>query len=204
MINERDRRATENVLKLDKESYKYKKRIAYRIGRVYGNIKMKKFHDVHNSMYRFLCECELCGQEEVYTACYLKNFGQRCKFCKGIRKDDMKEIQQVIPPQGITDDDFEQAKYELKTVDSYLAKIERLCFEYANCQSMLDQDDGEDDKYYNARMTVALHEIIELKNLILRMYEGKFPGFSQRIMTEGVADGIRQLSGINKDLLGPA
>ena len=204
MIDERDKINTGNVLNLSKESYKYKKHVAYRIGRAYGSLRVKKFHDVHNSMYRFVCECELCGKEEAYTASYLKNFCQKCKHCRGVKKDDIKDIQQIIPPQGISDEDFDQAKYEFRELNSYLARLESLCFEYANYKSMLGQDDGKDDKYYTARMTIAIHDIVEHKNKIMAMYESKFPGFSARAITDDIVDEFRQLSGINEDLLGPA
>ncbi len=35
------------------------------------------------------------------------------------------------------------------------------------------------------------------------MYEGKFPGFGQRALEEDIVDGLQNLSGINKEPLGP-
>ena len=114
------------------------------------------------------------------------------------------EIEQIVPPKGISDEDFEQCKHDLKRLDSYLSTIENLCFEYANCKSMLGEDNEEDDKYYQARMTVALHEITHNKSMVMGTYKRKFPGFSRRIIDEIIVDEIEQFSGVNEELLGPA
>lgn len=207
MFRPGDKKNTENALALDKNSYKYKKLIGYRLGRTINGLTLKKFHDVHNSMYRFLCVCEVCGEEGLYMATYLKNGVSKCKNCRGIPKEERdvnQNILPVTPPPGISDEDFEQAKYELREIDRQLYIIEKLCFEYANCKSMLGTDDGEDDRYYEARMTVALHDIVDVKNMILHMYGGHFPGFARRAQEEKVYDEVMQLSGINEELLGSA
>jgi len=160
MRTEQDRRNTKNAIALDKESYKYKRFIGYRLGKRFGSLVVRKFHDVHNSMYRFDCFCELCGQEGIYTYTFLKSLGKKCRHCKGVPQQ-QKLI--VEPPQ--------KPQFQFCEVEASISSIGSLCFDYLKSEMAMGTNDGKDDKYHEAKMTVALHDLAKVKGRLLNIYE---------------------------------
>jgi len=170
MISESDRISTEKALALDKSSYKYKKRIASRIGKRYGSLTIYKFHDVHNSMYRFICKCELCSAKGLYIATFLKSVGQKCRVCRGKGgrhiSNDMS-VSRCRPANTIAI----KPEFEFCEIEASISRIGELCFDYIKSELALGSNDGKDDKYYQAKMTVAKHEIEKIKIRLVDMYE---------------------------------